>query len=121
MQRLRLALTAIVPLSASERQSGWTYRCASTPGCAPARLANYNNVLTLGVSPQGLYLASMFFFRFMHPPAACSMERDQGAKEEGLGVRVRDFHDGARVGNPFADSWEAGGEAARVGWKLLAS
>jgi hypothetical protein len=26
------------------------------------------NVLTLGVSQQGLYLASMFLFRFMHPP-----------------------------------------------------
>jgi len=31
-------------------------------------LTNYNNVLTIGVSPQGLYLASMFLFRFMHPP-----------------------------------------------------
>jgi hypothetical protein len=31
-------------------------------------LANYHNVLTFGVSPQGLYLASMFLFRFMHPP-----------------------------------------------------
>jgi hypothetical protein len=31
-------------------------------------LANYNNVLTLGVNQQGLYLASMFLFRFMHPP-----------------------------------------------------
>jgi len=31
-------------------------------------LANYNNVLTLGVGQQGLYLASMFLFRFMHPP-----------------------------------------------------
>ena len=31
-------------------------------------LANYNRVLTLGTSPQGLYLASMFLFRFMHPP-----------------------------------------------------
>jgi hypothetical protein len=31
-------------------------------------LANYNIVLTLGVSPQGLYLASMFLFRFMQPP-----------------------------------------------------
>jgi hypothetical protein len=31
-------------------------------------LANYNGVLTLGVSQQGLYLASMFLFRFMHPP-----------------------------------------------------
>jgi hypothetical protein len=25
-------------------------------------------VLTLGASQQGLYLASMFIFRFMHPP-----------------------------------------------------
>ena len=25
---------------------------------------------------------------------ACSMERDQGAKEQGLGVPVRDLHDG---------------------------
>src|SRR5450759_2157849 len=31
-------------------------------------LANYNNVLTLGVSQRGLYLASMFLLRFMHPP-----------------------------------------------------
>jgi len=31
-------------------------------------LANYNRVLTIGVSPEGLYLASMFLFRFMHPP-----------------------------------------------------
>jgi hypothetical protein len=31
-------------------------------------MANYNRVLTLGVSQQGLYLASIFLFRFMHPP-----------------------------------------------------
>jgi hypothetical protein len=31
-------------------------------------LMNYNNVLTIGASPEGLYLASMFLFRFMHPP-----------------------------------------------------
>jgi hypothetical protein len=31
-------------------------------------LANYNNVLTIGASQEGLYLASMFLFRFMHPP-----------------------------------------------------
>jgi hypothetical protein len=29
---------------------------------------NYNNVLTLGANQQGLYLASMFLFRFMQPP-----------------------------------------------------
>ncbi len=74
-------------------------------------LANYSNVLTLGASPQGLYLASMFLSGSC-TPAACSMERDQGAKEEGLGVRVRDLHDGARVGDPLADSGEGGGEAA---------
>ena len=27
--------------------------------------------------------------------SARSMERDQGAKEEGMGVRVRDLHDGS--------------------------
>jgi len=31
-------------------------------------LTNYNHVLTLGASREGLYLASMFLFRFMHPP-----------------------------------------------------
>src|ERR1035437_3439113 len=31
-------------------------------------LANYNNVLTLGASQEGLYLACMFLFRFMHSP-----------------------------------------------------
>jgi hypothetical protein len=30
--------------------------------------ANYNNVLTLGANQEGLYLASMFLFRFMQPP-----------------------------------------------------
>jgi hypothetical protein len=32
------------------------------------RLTNYNRVLTLGASQEGLYLACMFLFRFMHPP-----------------------------------------------------
>ncbi len=31
-------------------------------------LANYNNVLTIGANREGLYLASLFLFRFMHPP-----------------------------------------------------
>ena len=31
-------------------------------------LMSYNNALTIGVSPEGLYLASMFLFRFLHPP-----------------------------------------------------
>jgi hypothetical protein len=32
------------------------------------RFTNYNNVLTLGANQEGLYLACMFLFRFMHPP-----------------------------------------------------
>ena len=31
-------------------------------------IVGYNNALTIGASPQGLYLASVFLFRFMHPP-----------------------------------------------------
>jgi hypothetical protein len=31
-------------------------------------LANYGNCLTLGANQDGLYLATMFLFRFMHPP-----------------------------------------------------
>jgi hypothetical protein len=69
---------------------------------------------------QGFVFGQHVPFSVHAPSAASSMERDQGAKEEGLGVRVRDLHDGARVGNPFADSRDTGGEAAGVGWKLLA-
>jgi hypothetical protein len=46
---------------------------------------------------------------------AHSVERDQGAEEQGLGVRVHNFHHWARVGNPFADSCEFGSEARGVG------
>ncbi|HXW90298.1 MAG TPA: hypothetical protein VEK33_07105 [Terriglobales bacterium] len=31
-------------------------------------LVNYNHALTLGANREGLYLASMFLVRFMHPP-----------------------------------------------------
>jgi hypothetical protein len=31
-------------------------------------LANYNHCLRLGASAGGLYLATLFLFRFMHPP-----------------------------------------------------
>ena len=29
---------------------------------------NYNTVLPIGISQEGLYLATLFLFRFMHPP-----------------------------------------------------
>jgi hypothetical protein len=31
-------------------------------------LTNYNGILTLGVNREGFYLATVFLFRFMHPP-----------------------------------------------------
>jgi len=51
-------------------------------------------------------------FSLHAPSSACPMERDQGEKEEGLGVRVHYFQVGARSGNPFADSGEGSGEVA---------
>jgi hypothetical protein len=61
--------------------SGWSslarvYRTASSFDGAKWRmqsgrmrwLMGYNNVLTIGANQQGLYLATMFLFRFMHPP-----------------------------------------------------
>jgi hypothetical protein len=55
-------------------------------------LTNHNNVLTLGVSPEGCISACPFF-----------------GSELGPGVRLRNIHDGARVGNPFPNSRVAGG------------
>ncbi len=82
-------------------------------------LAGYNHVLTIGASPQGLYLEHVSVS--VHAPSiAGSVERDQGATEEGLGVRMRDRNDGTRTGNPFADSRDAGGKVARGVRKLLA-
>jgi hypothetical protein len=46
-------------------------------------LTNYNNVLTLGVGPQGLYLATMFLFRFMHPPLLISWSEIKVQRRKG--------------------------------------
>ena len=46
-------------------------------------LANYNNVLTLGASPEGLYLASMFLLRFMHPPLLVPWSEIKVRRKEG--------------------------------------
>jgi hypothetical protein len=40
----------------------------------------------------GFELGQHVSFSVHAPSTTYSMERDQGAKEEGLGVRVRDFH-----------------------------
>ena len=79
-----------------------------------------NNVLNPWSQPGWFVFVQQVPLSIYAPSAACSVERDQGAQEEGLGVRIRDLRDGTRTGNPFADSREAGGEAQGVGWKLLA-
>ncbi len=38
-------------------------------------LAKYGGVLTLGTNQEGLYLANMFLFRFMHPPLLIPWEQ----------------------------------------------
>ena len=83
-------------------------------------LTNYNNVPNAWSQPGGFVFGQHVPLSIYAPSAACSVERDPGAQEEGLGVRIRDLRDGTRTGNPFADSREAGGEAQGVGWKLLA-
>ena len=47
-------------------------------------LANYNNVLTLGASQEGLYLAAMPFFRFMHPPLLVPWSNIKVRRSKGL-------------------------------------
>ena len=44
---------------------------------------NYNNVLTIGVSEEGLYLACMFLFRFMHPPMLIPWDEIKVRRSEG--------------------------------------
>jgi hypothetical protein len=82
------------------------------------RLTNYNNVLTLGVSPEGRYLAIIFLFRFMHPPLLVPWSEIRVRRKEGLGVRIRDLRDGARPGHPFCGF--AGGWRRRSGNRLEA-
>jgi hypothetical protein len=83
-------------------------------------LANYNNVLTLRASQQGLYLASMFLFRFMAPSLLVPWSDIKVWRSKGWFFEYVTFTLGIRTGNPFADSQEACGKAARVGWQLLA-
>jgi hypothetical protein len=64
-------------------------------------LANYNNVLTLGVSPQGLYLASMFLFRFMHPPLLVPWGEVKVRSNKGWGFEYVTFTMGRELAIPL--------------------
>jgi hypothetical protein len=64
-------------------------------------LPNYNNVLTLGVSPQGLYLASMFLFRFMHPPLLVRWSEIKVKRKKGWVFEYITFRLGREVAIPL--------------------
>jgi hypothetical protein len=57
-------------------------------------LANYNKVLTMGAQSAGFVFGQHVPLSVHAPSTARSMDRDQGAKEQRLGFRVRDLHDG---------------------------
>ena len=46
-------------------------------------LTNYNRVLTLGASQEGLYLACVFLFRFMHPPLLIPWSEIKARRKKG--------------------------------------
>ena len=65
------------------------------------RLTNYHNVLTLGVSQQGLYLASMLLFRFMHPPLLVPWSEIKVRKSKGWFVEYVTFTIGHELAIPL--------------------
>ena len=46
-------------------------------------LTNYSRILTLGANQRGLYLASMFLFRFMQPPLLIPWEEVKVRRSKG--------------------------------------
>jgi hypothetical protein len=61
----------------------------------------YNNVLTIGASQQGLYLASMFLFRFMHPPLLVPWSEIKVQKKKGLVFEYVTFTMGRELAIPL--------------------
>jgi len=64
-------------------------------------LTNYNNVLTIGVSPQGLYLASMFLLRFLHPPLLIPWSEIKVRRKKGWLFETVIFTLGHELAIPF--------------------
>ncbi len=64
-------------------------------------LTNYNSVLTLGANPEGLYLASMFLFRFMHPPLFIPWNQIRVRRSKGWIFEYVIFTLGSEAGIPL--------------------
>ena len=61
----------------------------------------------------------VFLFRFMHPPLLVPWSEIRVRSKKGWVFEYVIFTMGHELA-PFADSCEAGGKSARVGWNLLA-
>jgi hypothetical protein len=64
-------------------------------------LTNYNRVLTLGTSQDGLYVACMFFFRFMHPPLLIPWSEIKVRRKKGWVFEYVVFTMGHELGIPL--------------------
>ncbi len=61
----------------------------------------YNNVLTIGVNREGLYLAAMFLFRFMHPPLLIPWSEIKARKSKGWFFEYVTFTMGRELAIPL--------------------
>jgi hypothetical protein len=114
--------------------SGWSslakvYRTASAFDGAKWRMQSgrmrwfvgYNNVLTIGASQQGLYLATMFLFRFMHPPLLVPWSEIKVQKKKGWVFEYVTFTLGRELAIPLRILGTLGTNlqrAAGSGWPL---
>ena len=64
-------------------------------------LTNYNRVLTLGASQEGLYLACMFLFRFLHPPLLIPWSEIKVRRKKGWVFEYAIFTLGHELGIPL--------------------
>lgn len=60
-------------------------------------VANYNNILTIGVSPAGLYLACIFPFRLMHSPILIPWQQVKAVRQKRFLRRTTTF---LTIGSP---------------------
>jgi hypothetical protein len=69
---------------------------------------NYNHVLTLGVSQEGLYLSSMIFFRFLHSPLLLPWKEIRVRRSKGWLFDYVILTLGRELSIPLSNSHQAG-------------
>jgi len=73
-------------------------------------IAGYGNCLTLGASPEGLYLATMLLFRFRHPPLLVPWNEISLAQRRLLFFRFVRFSLGHELRIPLFVRWKVADE-----------